>query len=378
VDAFEPLYHAHALDIHDFLLRTLRESGAALALTQNTFVQAFARWEQRSDEAELFDIAWRLASDRLSQGRLSEDIDSRDDLAAPASGPDEQEAAALVWTAACSLDAHQYAVLDLGVRRHLTADQIARAIGAGAAEAEMLADRARAALEVAVEQAVVDPCRARCDRLAELTPCELAQLTAAERASVKRHMRRCDTCRVMVGVEVTDPVGVLADLMTVEMPTLLDGSHRQALRTTLLSGPPPLPLPALTHPAQPPSYASSPVGTRGQRVPPPSPSLQPRMVRDSRPPIAPPPYYYAPSPPTNGLAIASMVLGILWLSGLGALLALILGNVALSQIKRRGEGGRGMAITGVVLGWVGLVLLLVIVILVVVAQNAAGPASFGY
>ena len=59
---------------------------------------------------------------------------------------------------------------------------------------------------------------------------------------------------------------------------------------------------------------------------------------------------------TNGLAIASMVLGILWLWWIGSILALIFGYVAKSQIDQSGgrQAGRGMAIAGIVLGWIGV------------------------
>ena len=62
---------------------------------------------------------------------------------------------------------------------------------------------------------------------------------------------------------------------------------------------------------------------------------------------------------TNGLAIASLVLGILWLFWLGSLVGLILGLVALKQIKDRNQHGRGIAIAGVVLGILGLVALVI-------------------
>ncbi|MGW3950747.1 DUF4190 domain-containing protein [Streptomyces sp. NPDC004752] len=55
----------------------------------------------------------------------------------------------------------------------------------------------------------------------------------------------------------------------------------------------------------------------------------------------------------NGLAISSLVLGILCcLPGVG----LVLGLVALRQIKRRGERGKGLAIGGSVLSGIGLAL----------------------
>ena len=59
---------------------------------------------------------------------------------------------------------------------------------------------------------------------------------------------------------------------------------------------------------------------------------------------------------TNGLAVASMVLGIVWVFWLGSLLAVIFGHVSLGQIRRSNgrEAGRGLAIAGVTLGWIGL------------------------
>jgi hypothetical protein len=71
---------------------------------------------------------------------------------------------------------------------------------------------------------------------------------------------------------------------------------------------------------------------------------------------------FVPVNSTNGLAIASLVLGILWLFWLGSLVGLILGLVALKQIKSRNQGGRGIAIAGVVLGILGLVLFVVLLI----------------
>ena len=75
------------------------------------------------------------------------------------------------------------------------------------------------------------------------------------------------------------------------------------------------------------------------------------------PDYGPPPGYgyYAPaSRRTNGLAIASMVLGILWIYWIGSILALVFGYVAKKQISERGEAGSGMATAGIVLGWIGV------------------------
>lgn len=97
----------------------------------------------------------------------------------------------------------------------------------------------------------------------------------------------------------------------------------------------------------------------------------------------PPPYPYATSAPTDGLALGSMITGIAaivlsCLYGFGLLaspVALILGKVSLNRIDRsQGQlGGRGLALTGFILGIIGTVLLVlaiaVLVIVIVVAIN---------
>lgn len=76
------------------------------------------------------------------------------------------------------------------------------------------------------------------------------------------------------------------------------------------------------------------------------------------------PYYAAPARPTEGLAIAGMVLGICWVWWVGSLLAVIFGHVALSHIKHNGKQGSGMATAGLVLGYIGLATLLIFMVAV--------------
>src|SRR5262245_59138218 len=108
--------------------------------------------------------------------------------------------------------------------------------------------------------------------------------------------------------------------------------------------------------------------------PPPAPAYGQAPVYGQPPVYGPPPAYggagygytpYAATGGTNGMAIASLVLGILWLDWIGSTLALIFGYVALSQIKRRQQKGRGLAIAGIVLGWIGIALLILVIILAV-------------
>ena len=81
------------------------------------------------------------------------------------------------------------------------------------------------------------------------------------------------------------------------------------------------------------------------------------------------PVQYVIARPYNGLAIASMVLGIVWVYWIGSILAVIFGHVALANIKKTGQQGRGMAIAGLVLGYVGLALLGLVILVAATAES---------
>jgi hypothetical protein len=60
---------------------------------------------------------------------------------------------------------------------------------------------------------------------------------------------------------------------------------------------------------------------------------------------------YQPAPRTNGFAIASLICSLVCINILG----IIFGHVAISQINKTGEGGKGLAIAGLILGYLSLV-----------------------
>ena len=95
----------------------------------------------------------------------------------------------------------------------------------------------------------------------------------------------------------------------------------------------------------------------GQPPPPPPPSYPP------------PGYGYGyggqPSAGYNGLAIASMILGMMWLYGVGAILAVIFALIAKRQIRERGEKGGAMATAGLVLGIIGTAGIVLFIVLIV-------------
>jgi len=75
---------------------------------------------------------------------------------------------------------------------------------------------------------------------------------------------------------------------------------------------------------------------------------------------------------TNGLAIAALVCGLaqLVLGILTGIPAIILGHLARKQIRRTGEQGAGMALAGLILGYVGVALTIVFIIAIVAAVNS--------
>ena len=88
-----------------------------------------------------------------------------------------------------------------------------------------------------------------------------------------------------------------------------------------------------------------------------------------------PPYGYAPAPMrTSGMAIASLVLGLVWIYWVGSILAVIFGHLALNETKRDPRvGGRGMAVAGLVLGYIGLAVL--VIALIALAVSGPSPSS---
>ncbi|BDP99865.1 DUF4190 domain-containing protein [Aquiluna sp. KACHI24] len=67
----------------------------------------------------------------------------------------------------------------------------------------------------------------------------------------------------------------------------------------------------------------------------------------------------------NTLAVVSLAAAI---SGVGALIAVITGHVSLAQLKRSGESGRGLAIAGLVVGYLHIAFWIIFVALGVISK----------
>ena len=128
------------------------------------------------------------------------------------------------------------------------------------------------------------------------------------------------------------------------------------------------PQPSQAPPQQPaaPQFQPQPPAPQGQQpVQPAPPQFQPSQPGPPAPPVPPQPVQpgYAPQgapssqPPLNALALVSFI-GSFFVS----LVGIICGHIALSQIKKSGERGRGFALAGTIIGYVSAAITILAVI----------------
>jgi Domain of unknown function (DUF4190)/Domain of unknown function (DUF1707) len=93
-------------------------------------------------------------------------------------------------------------------------------------------------------------------------------------------------------------------------------------------------------------------------------------------PVMPPARVLAPvNNTTNGLAVASFVCGLLQMfMGITTIPAIVLGHMARKQIRQTGQQGDGLAVAGLVLGWLGVALFALFAVVVAVAAAKSGAA----
>jgi hypothetical protein len=113
--------------------------------------------------------------------------------------------------------------------------------------------------------------------------------------------------------------------------------------------------------------------------PPREPTPPPAPPPTPQPPPAPPPgggaaYEPRQAAPTNGLAIASLVSSIAgFFCGVGYIVGIVLGFIAMNQIDKSGgtQQGRGLALAGVIIGFVCIGIGVLVAIIVIIASAAS-------
>lgn len=101
-----------------------------------------------------------------------------------------------------------------------------------------------------------------------------------------------------------------------------------------------------------PQYSAPVVPTAPAAPVAPAAPAAPQYAPPAAPQYAAPQQYVAvaPAAPTNVMAIVSLVTSIIGFS----LLGVIFGHIAMNQIKRTGEQGHGLALAGLIIGYIFL------------------------
>jgi hypothetical protein len=110
------------------------------------------------------------------------------------------------------------------------------------------------------------------------------------------------------------------------------------------------------------------------------PNVSPATPTNPTPGYAAGPAYtpgYTPAPRTNVLAIVAIILGFLVPIG-----GIVTGHIALSQIKKTGEAGHGLALAGTIVGYVlsvgWIVFWIVYIVIIAVTIGSTNGRIPGY
>jgi DNA-directed RNA polymerase specialized sigma24 family protein len=205
---FVSLFRSQFEGIYDFVLRVVRDRGIAAVVVEKTWSSYRERTSVDSTRASLYGIARDAALEELRSRKgprgaaqlEREGIDftriAADRLSDPSAVLFDKELIELVWDSAAALTAKDYSLLDLHVRRGLSADELDERLGLNGSAGPRLS-RLRESFENPVRSTLLaSRVRHICPQLDyELAEFGRGPVTAATRRSVRRHLRECHPCR---------------------------------------------------------------------------------------------------------------------------------------------------------------------------------------
>jgi RNA polymerase sigma factor (sigma-70 family) len=213
--AFAELYERYFDNVHDFLVRMVRNREEAADLAQDTFLRAMnglgSLSKGGSFKSWLFTIARNTALNRMERTSRLQPLEQQtaegeqvelqvidtSRFSNPEQAAQASAYAALVWEAAASLDPRSYAVLDLSVRQNLSSEELAEVLGVKRNNAYVMVNRMKSAMEDAIGSlALMRNGRRECAQLdAALEKLRIAELTPEARRVIDRHVKACKTCK---------------------------------------------------------------------------------------------------------------------------------------------------------------------------------------
>jgi hypothetical protein len=108
----------------------------------------------------------------------------------------------------------------------------------------------------------------------------------------------------------------------------------------------------------------------------PSPYGQPQVP--GQPQWGPPPGYGPNAAGTNGMAVASLACSLgTFFVGFTCILGVIFGHIARKQIRETGQGGGGLALAGLIIGYTFIGLFVALILLIVIGLSVAGFSDSG-
>jgi RNA polymerase sigma factor (sigma-70 family) len=210
-DAFAQLYRRYFRELYDFAARITRDREAAADIVQSVFAAVWARLRNgekvRSPRAWLYRVTRNAAIDEIRRrarttqpnGDAGVDFAHVEDVRSPepVRAVIDKELADLVWSTAAVLSPDDYSLLDLHVRRGLSADELAAEFGISTGAVHTRLSRLRRSFEDALTVTLL---RRRggdeCDEFADLVSELGARVDTPEGNKLLRaHVRDCATCR---------------------------------------------------------------------------------------------------------------------------------------------------------------------------------------
>jgi RNA polymerase sigma factor (sigma-70 family) len=242
LDSFGQLYDSYFSRVYDFAWRILRDSDEAADATQDVFMQAMRGLpglaKATSFKSWLLTIAHNEAVRRAERaGRTaplpapvheeafgSFDVPDPCRLDNPELAAGDHEAAALVWEAASSLNARDYALLDLHVRHGLESADIATLMGVSKGNASTMVTRMKTAAAGVISSYIVARRGSNdCEELRKvLAAFEFPPYTEPVRKAVDAHIAGCETCQGSKR-KLAAPLEILGAFAAVPAPPPLKG-----------------------------------------------------------------------------------------------------------------------------------------------------------
>jgi RNA polymerase sigma factor (sigma-70 family) len=213
-DAFGALYERHYRGVYDLVVRMVREHELAVDIIQNSFLNAWTNLQKRSVtgniKAWLYTIARNSAISELRRGKRTVSMGEEmpegkyppafaridaDRMSDPQSIVADGDLVDLVWTSAAGLSAREYSLLDLHVRRGLSADDLSQTLGVSKPSLYTQLSRLKDSLEESVTvNLLMRRARNDCPDLDTLAAAASAGLTRDVRQVIARHVRGCERC----------------------------------------------------------------------------------------------------------------------------------------------------------------------------------------